>query len=89
MLRDQKRDIPLNRGPDTWLLRSWDLDLFRLITMNEPRNAYDEGGLDESDHVGRTVLQGSAAAEKRCYVMIGYDGETLREAARLYSVLSS
>ena len=27
---------------------------------------------------------------KSCYVMIGFDGETLREAAeRLYSVLSS
>ena len=63
MLRDQKRDIPLNGGPDTWLLRPWHLDLFKPITINElMRQRFSRR--DGIHSVGVMPLQGTATVEK-------------------------
>ena len=63
MFRDQKLDIPLKGGPDTWLLQPWHLDLFKSITINElMRQRFSRR--NEIDSVGVMPLQGTATVEK-------------------------
>lgn len=88
MLREQDRRIYFNGGLDKHYLAIWHLDLFDSISIGELWFACDQ--LIDLPALERAaeLLSHIPRRKKRCYTMIGYDGETLRDAEyRLTRVL--
>lgn len=88
MLREQKRRIFFNGGLDKDLLKDWHRELLDSIFIGEIWLSCDTGSAMKSLVGSSKILGGIPTNKKRCYVMIGFDGETLVEAERrLESVL--
>jgi len=82
MLRDQKRRIFFNGGLDKHYLKPWHRDLFDSISIGELWFACDRGRDIDALRAILPILDGIQLRKRRCYTMIGYDGETLDEAQR-------
>ncbi len=87
MLRHQRRAAVFSGGIDVTLLQNWHRELFDSIKFKELWFACDtQGGLPQLERAAR-ILDGIPASKRRCYTMIGFNGETLAQAeARLERV---
>lgn len=83
MLQRQERKIYFNGGLDKHFLREWHRELFDSIPIGELWFACDQGG-DDLRWLERAarILDGIPLRKRRCYTMIGYNGESLSEAER-------
>lgn len=82
MLREQDRAIFFNGGLDKHFLKDWHRDLFDSIKIGELwfacDTAHDISWLERASK----ILDGIPIRKRRCYTMIGYDGESLSDAER-------
>ena len=82
MLREQKRNIFFNGGLDKHYLRPWHRKLFDSIAVGELWFACDQAGDMAALEKARLIMDGYPQRKMRCYTMIGYDEETLKEAEK-------
>lgn len=82
MLREQGRRIYFNGGLDKHYLKDSHRLLFDSISIGELWFACDTAA--DIPHLERAakILDGIPLRKRRCYTMIGYDGESLIEAGR-------
>src|SRR5208282_2213719 len=80
MLRQQNRRIYFNGGLDKHFLKDWHRPLFDSIKIGELWFACDR--TDELPWLARAaqILDGIPKRKLRCYTMIGYDAEDVRDA---------
>ncbi len=89
MLRTRGRAVSFPGGLDARLLTPWVASQLRTLRIQQLFLAADTNMALEPLAVASKRLPFLSRRQKRCYVMIGYDGETLREAeARLKAVWS-
>jgi len=82
MLRQQKRKIFFNGGLDKHFLKDWHRALFDSIPIGELWFACDvTADLPWLERAAK-ILDGIPLRKRRCYTMIGYDGENLVDAER-------
>jgi hypothetical protein len=82
MLREQGVAVKFNGGLDKHYLRDWHRDLFDSVKVEELWFACDTAAdLPQLERAAR-IMEGWSIEKLRCYTMIGYDHETLDEAAR-------
>lgn len=82
MLRKQNRRIYFNGGLDKHYLEEWHRELFDSIKIGELWFACDTPtDIKPLERVAK-ILDGIKLRKKRCYVMIGYNGEGLYDAAK-------
>jgi hypothetical protein len=87
MLRGQPRPIKFSGGLDIDMLQPWHIGLLKTIRIEHLWVACDYPGAMEKLKRAAELLRDFSRAKKRCYVLIGYDGETIRQAEnRLKSV---
>ena len=87
MLRGQKKAAIFSGGMDTRLLQDWHRPLIDSIRVHELWFACDSAGAIASLRRAAAILAGIPERKRRCYVMIGFKDETLRDAeARLEEV---
>ncbi len=80
MLKEQNRRIYFNGGLDKHFLKDWHRELFDLIPIGELWFACDTAiDLPYLEKANR-ILDGIPLRKRRCYTMIGYNGENLRDA---------
>lgn len=88
MLRAQDRCIFFNGGLDKHFLKPWHRELFDSIKVGELWFACDVAQDLPWLEKAKVILDGYPIRKLRCYTMIGYDGETIADAAdRLERVL--
>lgn len=82
MLREQRRRIYFNGGLDKHFLRDCHRILFDTISIGELWFACDKtADLPWLERAAK-ILDGIPLRKRRCYVMIGYDDETLTDSER-------
>lgn len=89
MLRAQDRNIFFNGGLDKHFLKAWHREMFDSISIGELWFACDTA--NDISHLERAarILEGIPIRKRRCYTMIGYEGESLEESEeRIKTVLS-
>jgi len=89
MLAQQPHGIVFSGGLDARLLSGWHAHLLEQIKVSELWFACDtaSAGSMAGLHRVSALCEGFSIEKRRCYVMIGYGGETLRDAeARLEEV---
>lgn len=80
MLRRQKQAAIFSGGIDTTLLQSWHKELIDSIRLKELWVACDSMvGIPNLERAA-VILEDIPAYKRRCYVMIGFNGETLKMA---------
>jgi hypothetical protein len=82
MLRTQKRGACFNGGLDKHYLQPWHRELFDSISLNELWFACDQTKDLPWLERATGILEGISIEKKRCYTLIGYDGESLEDAVR-------
>ncbi len=82
MLKEQNRNIYFNGGLDKHFLKEWHRELFDSIAIGELWFACDTIFDVPSLERVASILDGIPTRKLRCYTMIGYDGETIGDAAR-------
>lgn len=88
MLRAQNRRIFFNGGLDKHFLKDWHVSLFDSIPVGELWFACDVLGDLPALERAASMLSHVGLKKKRCYTMIGYEGESIRDAEfRLARVL--
>ncbi len=89
MLKEQKRAVYFNGGLDKHFLQEWHRDLFDSISIGELWFACDTlHDIPWLERAGK-ILDGIPIRKRRCYTMLGYDGESILDAERrLERVLS-
>ncbi len=80
MLRAQGRRIYFNGGLDKYYLRDWHRPLFDSIKIGELWFACDTITDLPALERATKILDGIPLRKRRCYTMIGYQGETLADA---------
>ena len=88
MLRAQDRAVFFNGGLDKHYLKPWHREMFDSIKIGELWFACDV--TKDLEHLERAaiILEGIPIRKRRCYTMIGYEGESLKDAeARVEKVL--
>jgi hypothetical protein len=82
MLREQNRNVFFNGGLDKHFLKDWHRALFDSIKIGELwfacDTAFDVPWLEKASR----ILDGIPLRKRRCYTMIGYDGESIADAER-------
>lgn len=87
MLKSQKEPIVFSGGLDAELFNSDHADLLKSIKLGEAWFACDYHGAIEHLEKVAALLSDISPRKKRCYVLIGYAGESLSQAeSRLISV---
>lgn len=82
MLRNQKEPAKLSGGLDTRLFNAWHADLLRSIRLQYAWFACDSpGGIEPLRRVAE-LISDIGTQKKRCYVLIGFNGESLSQAER-------
>jgi hypothetical protein len=82
MLRAQRRRIYFNGGLDKRFLEPWHVPFFNSVPVGELWWSCDAPG-DLGALAGvRELFPGLPIRKQRCYVMIGYNGESLADAER-------
>ncbi|MBU2537258.1 MAG: hypothetical protein KKH22_02385 [Proteobacteria bacterium] len=80
MLRQQKKGAVFSGGLDTRLLKEWHRELIDTIKLHELWFACDtENMIDQLTRTAK-IMDGIPNKKRRCYTMIGFDGETLCQA---------
>lgn len=80
MLRRQRKSAVFSGGIDTTLLQPWHIALFKSIRVREIWLACDsENGLEPLRRAA-DLLRDFPQYKLRCFVMIGFDGESIAEA---------
>ena len=86
MLKNQKEPIRFTGGIEAKLLRYWHLDLFASINLKELFCAYDTpDDLEPLIEAGKLLRKANITYENRkarCYVLIGYPGDTIEKAEK-------
>lgn len=82
MLRAQKRNIFFNGGLDKHFMEPWHRDLFDSIPIGELWFACDQEKDLPALEAILPMLDGIPLRKRRCYTMLGYQGETLDQAKR-------
>ncbi len=87
MLRRQRNPAEFKGGFEARLFHEWHLDLLNSIRWSSVFFAADtNAALYDLERVS-SLMQGISINKKRCYVLAGYDGETIDDAkTRLISV---
>lgn len=81
MLKGQK-NIQFKGGLDIGYLTPWHVEHFKKMRLDELWVACDnEAALKKLDNAA-DLLSDFSIAKKRCYVMVGFDGETRKQARR-------
>lgn len=80
MLERQKPAASFKGGLDASLLRQWHRDLFNNLRISELWFACDSAEEMPAFRKAAEILDGIPQNKKRCYVLMGYGGETLAEA---------
>lgn len=82
MLKRQPDPVKFSGGLDARLFQAWHADLLRTIRLKFAWFACDSpGGLVHLERVGE-LLSDISIEKKRCYVLIGFDGEPMRQAEK-------
>jgi hypothetical protein len=81
MLMDQK-GVKFSGGLDTRLLRMWQMKYFDALSIKELWFACDTKGMLNQLETAAGFFEHYQAWKKRCYVMIGFEGETLAAAEK-------
>lgn len=82
MLQSQNRRIYFNGGLDKHFLEDWHRPLFDSIKIGELWFACDTAAdIPQLERAAR-ILDGIPMRKRRCYTMIGYNGESLADAER-------
>lgn len=80
MLRTVNRPCCFNGGLDSSFLQPWHVELFRAIKLDELWFACDTPqGLPRLERAAG-LLEGISIEKRRCYVLMGFNGETLAQA---------
>lgn len=82
MLRGQGRAVSFNGGLDARLLQDWHRDLLNTMRIGELWFACDHDGMLSVLENAARICTGIPQEKMRCYVMIGWNGETLGYAQR-------
>jgi hypothetical protein len=89
MLREQRNPIEFSGGLDGHFLSNWHIDWFKKLRVGQFWFACDHPGALKRLEKIADFMADFSEKKKRCYVMIGYDGELIHEAeARLEKVYS-
>jgi len=81
MLRDQDKPIYFNGGLDPEFLTVVHIELLKSIKIGELWFACDYPGAIETLKKIKPLLEPWKPRKKRCYVLIGYDGDTIKKAS--------
>lgn len=81
MLANQKQ-IDFNGGLDAELLRPWHVKEFEKLSVRHFWFACDEPGTMRHIEKVADLMSGYKYWQKRCYVLIGFNGETVLEAEK-------
>jgi hypothetical protein len=82
MLREQGKRIYFNGGLDKHFLKDWHREMFDSIRIGELWFACDTSHDIAWLERASKILDGIPLRKRRCYTMIGYDGETVADAER-------
>lgn len=82
MLRRQKHAAIFSGGIDATLLQPWHRDLIDSIRLKELWFACDSPGALAVLERAAVILDGIKQGKRRCYVMVGYNGEAVADAER-------
>lgn len=80
MLRRQPKPADFNGGLDTTYLRDWHRDLLDSIRVQQMFFACDTPSEIKPLERAAKILEGISREKRRCYTLIGFDGEKLSEA---------
>lgn len=87
MLRQQPEPIKFSGGLDARLLDGWHVELLRSIRLKFAWFACDSSADLPNLERAAALLDGFSREKLRCYVLIGWNGETIRQAEdRLHAV---
>lgn len=82
MLQKQSKGIVFSGGLDAELLKPWHANLLQSITLKEAWFSCDyPGGMLNLQKVAK-LLPNIPPQKKRCYVLIGFNGETIKQAEK-------
>jgi len=82
MLGRQRRGAVFSGGLDIRLLAHWHIELLKQIPLKEIWVAYDAPMMLPYLERARDLLADFPVSKRRCYVLIGFDGDSLAEAER-------
>lgn len=82
MLRRQPQAIKFSGGIDASLLNEWHRVLFDTIRLNELWLACDTPQGEHQIERASKILDGIPPHKRRCYVMVGFGGETIYDAEK-------
>lgn len=89
MLREQSKGIVFSGGLDAELFQPWHADLLQSIKLKEAWFSCDYPGAIINLQKVATLLPDIPLRKKRCYVLIGFNGENITQAEkRLQNVYS-
>lgn len=89
MLSRQRNRVEFAGGLDGHFLSTWHIDWFKKLKVRQFWFACDHSGSLKRLEKIADLMADFPERKKRCYVMIGYDGESIRDAeARLEKVYS-
>ena len=80
MLSKQKKGAVLSGGLDVRLFNSWHVELLRKIRISDIFFAYDQPGIEEELKRVVDLISWIPEWKRRCYVLIGYPGDSLSAA---------
>ena len=90
MLSGQNRSVEFKGGIDPRLLKQWHVDLFNQIKVKEIWISFDSWTAQLAVERSAALLSGYPINKKRCFVLIGFNGESVSEAEdrleRVYSM---
>lgn len=87
MLRSQKEPVKFSGGLDAELFQQWHVDILKTIRLKYAWFACDYPGAIANLEKVSDLMSDFSIEKKRCYVLIGFDGESINAAEkRLQSV---
>jgi hypothetical protein len=82
MLRKRMERIKFSGGLDPRLLKKWHVDLLRTIRIDEAWISCDEPVMLKWVEQAADLLSFLPDKRKRCYVLLGWNGESMEEAEK-------
>jgi hypothetical protein len=82
MLVRQKHSVDFSGGLDGHFLSTWHIDWFKKLKVKQFWFACDNAEAFKRLDKTADLMADFPERKKRCYVMIGYDGESIRDAER-------
>ena len=82
MLRNQPEPIRFSGGLDSSMLQPWHIDQLKTIRLKYAWFACDYPGAIEDLAKAADLMDDFSIEKKRCYVLIGFNGETVKKAEK-------